>query len=51
MSQAMLKQICQRLEMTPEQALEAVIACAFANAKIENPDITIEMVRKIAQSG
>ena len=36
--------------MTPEQTLEQAIRFAYANAKLENSDITIEMVRELAHS-
>lgn len=48
MLDALLKQLGERLNMTPEQALEQVIRFAYANAKLENPDITMEMIREAA---
>ena len=43
-----LQQIAQFLGVSPEEALEQVILGSYGNGKIENPDITLEMVREAA---
>jgi hypothetical protein len=50
MSEDMLKQIARKLQMTPETLRDHIIRSAYANARIENPDITIEMVREAASA-
>lgn len=48
MTEALLNALCLRLNMTREQVLEQAIQFAYANAKMENPNITLDMVRKVA---
>ena len=48
MPELVLQQIALHFGVTPEEALEQVILGAYANGKMENPDITIEMVREAA---
>lgn len=39
------------LQMTQGDALEQAVCFAYANARMENPNITEEMARKIATEG
>ena len=51
MSDEKLRQVAEKLQMTPEKLRERIIRSAYANARIENPSITIEMVREAAPTG
>jgi hypothetical protein len=46
MSDEKLRQVAEKLQMTPEKLRERIIRSAYANARMENPNITIEMVRE-----
>jgi len=41
----LFKQLAEMRGITPEEALEEAIQFAYANAKLSNDDITIEMIR------
>lgn len=40
----LIRQLADKLQMTPDQVLEQAVSFAYANARMENPDITIEMI-------
>ena len=50
MPEHLMQQLGKQLKMTPEQTLEQAIRFIYANAKLENPDITIEMAREAVLS-
>ena len=51
MSEDMLKKLAEKLQMTPTAFRDHIIRSAYANARMENPNITIEMVKEAAAAG
>jgi hypothetical protein len=48
MSEDMLNKLAEKLQMTPTAFRDHIIRSAYANARMENPNITIEMVKEAA---
>lgn len=48
MPEALIKELGERLGLNSEQVLEQAIQFAYANAHMENSEITVEMIREFA---
>jgi len=47
MSDEQIRQLALKLDITPENLRKQVIRSAFANARMENPNITTETLKKV----